>query len=49
VPVILVTNEAEIKKDAVLGQPKQVVGETPSQQIAGCGSARLSSLWEQEV
>jgi hypothetical protein len=31
VPVILATQEAEIRKTAVLSQPRQIVGESPSQ------------------
>jgi hypothetical protein len=41
-PIILATQEAEIRTIAVGGQPGQKVCKTPSQPIVGCGRVCLS-------
>jgi hypothetical protein len=42
-PVIVDTPEAEIGRTVVLGLPRKKVLETPSQPMAGCGDACMSS------
>jgi hypothetical protein len=41
--VIVATLEAEIRETAVLGEPGQIVRETPSQKIPGCSGSIMSS------
>jgi hypothetical protein len=48
-PLILTNLETEIRKIMVWGQPGQIVCETPSQPVAGCGGEGPSFQAMQEA